>query len=68
MIDKLADKNYQAKIERAFILRVKAFDWNCPQHITPRYTMDEVSRMIEPLNEHIIKLEKEIELLKLGKQ
>jgi hypothetical protein len=29
---------YRAKIERIFVLRLDAFDWNCPQHITPRYT------------------------------
>ena len=55
---------YEAKIERAMILHIEAFDWNCPQHITPRYTMDEIRMMIAPLNEHISKLEAENSMLK----
>ncbi|GAC1352769.1 MAG: pyridoxamine 5'-phosphate oxidase family protein [Polyangiales bacterium] len=31
-----------ARIEQCFVLRVEGFDWNCPQHITPRFTDDEV--------------------------
>jgi predicted pyridoxine 5'-phosphate oxidase superfamily flavin-nucleotide-binding protein len=64
LIEKLRDDNYEAKIERAIILRVKAFDWNCPQHITPRYTIEEVQAIIQPLNEYVRKLETEIEKLK----
>ncbi|HEX8734829.1 MAG TPA: pyridoxamine 5'-phosphate oxidase family protein [Pyrinomonadaceae bacterium] len=66
LIEKLRDESYEAKIERAVILHVKAFDWNCPQHITPRYTMEEVKTMIQPLNEYVQKLEAEIEKLKAG--
>jgi hypothetical protein len=29
------------------VLHVKAFDWNCPQHITPRYTLEEFREMME---------------------
>lgn len=64
LIAKLKDDNYEAKIERAVILRVEAFDWNCPQHITPRYTLEEIKRLVQPMNDHIEKLEKEIEKLK----
>jgi predicted pyridoxine 5'-phosphate oxidase superfamily flavin-nucleotide-binding protein len=32
---------YRARIERVIVIRVEAFDWNCPQHITPRYTAEE---------------------------
>ena len=42
LIAKLKDENYEAKIERAIIFHVEAFDWNCPQHITPRYTLEEI--------------------------
>ena len=66
LIEKLRDESYEAKIERAVILHVKAFDWNCPQHITPRYTIEEVKAMIQPLNEYVQKLEAEIEKLKAG--
>ena len=54
----------ELSIERVFVVNVEAFDWNCPQHITPRFTMDEVRQMNLPLYEHIEKLEKEIEELK----
>jgi uncharacterized protein len=67
LIGKLADPRYDARIERAIILKVEAFDWNCPQHITPRYTIDEVRQMTRPLNEHIEKLEKEIAQLRSPK-
>lgn len=66
LIEKLASPGYKAKIERAMILHVEAFDWNCPQHITPRYTADEIKDMLAPLNEYIAKLENEISQLKKG--
>lgn len=68
LIEKLRDKSYEAKIERAFVLHVEAFDWNCPQHITPRYTAEQIRKMVEPLSEHIEKLEREIERLKAEKE
>ena len=43
--DKLNVNSTSAKIERVVLLNIKAFDWNCPQHITPRYTEDEISQM-----------------------
>ena len=64
LTEKLRDENYDAKIERVMLLHVKAFDWNCPQHITPRYTLEEVKAIVQPLNEYVQKLEKEIESLK----
>jgi len=34
--------DYEARIERLVILAIQAYDWNCPQHITPRYTEEEI--------------------------
>jgi predicted pyridoxine 5'-phosphate oxidase superfamily flavin-nucleotide-binding protein len=45
----LASPYYKGKIERAVLLRLKAFDWNCPQHITPRFTEAELARALEPV-------------------
>jgi predicted pyridoxine 5'-phosphate oxidase superfamily flavin-nucleotide-binding protein len=42
-------EGYKARVERAVIITVAAFDWNCPQHITPRYTEAEVNAAIAPL-------------------
>lgn len=33
---------YKAKVQRVIVVEVVAFDWNCSQHITPRWTEDEV--------------------------
>ena len=33
---------YRARIERLAVIEVEAFDWNCPQHITPRFTIEEI--------------------------
>ena len=33
--------DYKARIERVVFIEVSAFDWNCPQHITKRYTEQE---------------------------
>jgi len=50
---------YKAKIERIFRLRLDAFDWNCPQHITPRFTEHEVHAATAPLRERLAQLEQE---------
>ncbi len=39
--DKLVDQEYKAHVERLVIFRIKAYDWNCPQHIPKRYTVEE---------------------------
>ena len=46
---KLEVDDYRATVERAFIIKIEAFDWNCPQHITPRFTEPEIEQMIAPL-------------------
>lgn len=59
LIARLVNSDYKANIERAMILRLEAFDWNCPQHITPRFTDQEIQRLNQPLYERIAKLEAE---------
>jgi hypothetical protein len=36
-----------------------AFDWNCPQHITPRFTEAEISEAVQALRERLATLEAE---------
>ena len=43
LISQLETPNYRARIERAVIISVEGYDWNCPQHITPRFTEAEIS-------------------------
>ncbi len=64
LIAQLQDPGYEAKIERAMVLHVEAFDWNCPQHITQRFTLEEIRELNAPLYDHVAKLEAEIERLK----
>jgi uncharacterized protein len=52
--------NYKAALERVFVVDVAALDWNCPQHITPRFTAKDLA----PLAERIELLEKENAALK----
>jgi predicted pyridoxine 5'-phosphate oxidase superfamily flavin-nucleotide-binding protein len=51
------DEKHQARTERAFLVSVEAFDWNCPQFITPRYTRGEVDQHISELRSTIEELE-----------
>jgi hypothetical protein len=41
--------DYRAVVERGFVIRIEAFDWNCPQHITPRYTDTDIESIVDPL-------------------
>ena len=50
---------YRARPERIFRLRLESFDWNCPQHITPRFTEDAIAARLRPLEEHLALLETE---------
>ncbi len=47
LLARLEDRGYRAKVERAVVLSVEAVDWNCPQHITPRYTDAEFAQLLE---------------------
>lgn len=51
---------YRARIERVAVINVDAFDWNCPQHITPRYTEDEWRTAMQPLHDRIAALERKL--------
>jgi uncharacterized protein len=57
LIARLAAPGYPAKIERGFLIAVEAFDWNCSQHITQRFTADEVASAVAPLHARIRELE-----------
>lgn len=51
LIAALEDPSYRARIERAIVIRIEAIEWNCPQHITPRYTESEIEHLIAPVLE-----------------
>lgn len=56
----LADKDYRAKAERGLLIDVEAFDWNCPQHITQRFTLEDFAPETEALKARIAALEAEL--------
>jgi uncharacterized protein len=51
---------YRARVDRVALIDVAAFDWNCPQHITQRFTLDQVEAAARPLRERIAELEEEL--------
>ena len=56
---RLALPGYKARPERAFLLHLETFDWNCPQHITPRFTNAEIEVAVAPLRARLVALEAE---------
>lgn len=50
---------YDAVVERCVVVAVDAFDWNCPQHITPRYTIAELEPHLGPFRQQIAMLRAE---------
>jgi uncharacterized protein len=53
------DPTYKAKPERILLLRLEAFDYNCQQHITPRFREADVNKALHPLRERLAILEAE---------
>jgi len=59
LADAIAVPGYKAKIERAMLFHLETFDWNCPQHITPRFTEAEIAASLGPLHDRLSALENE---------
>jgi uncharacterized protein len=64
LIESLTVPGYKARVERALVVEVDAFDWNCPQHITQRLTVEEIAPALAPLHGRIEELEAEIAALR----
>jgi predicted pyridoxine 5'-phosphate oxidase superfamily flavin-nucleotide-binding protein len=56
LVERLADPDEAATIERAVVITVEAFDWNCPQHITQRFTEGELEAALAPVRAEILAL------------
>jgi len=63
-IEKVRVPSYKAAIERVYVLRVEAFDWNCQQHIVPRYTEEEIREALAPVENKMRELQQENERLR----
>jgi len=46
LADQLILPDYKAKVERLILFNVKAYDWNCPQHITQRFSIEEMTNLL----------------------
>lgn len=62
LVAQLAEPEVQHQVERFFFIDVVSFDWNCPQHITPRYTVEEIKEIVAPLRKRIAELEAQLNL------
>lgn len=60
LLDRLNLVDYKFKPERMMLLHVEAFDWNCPQHITERFTVKEVEEVLAPQRAYIKQLEMQL--------
>lgn len=58
-LDRLRDPGSKDIIDRAYVIQVEAFDWNCPQHITPRFTEDQIREALAPFERRMEELEQE---------
>jgi uncharacterized protein len=46
---RLSELGITGRLDALVTVEIVAVDWNCPKHITPRFTEDEVRRAMEPL-------------------
>lgn len=59
LIRALGHPDYDVVVERAVVVSVDAFDWNCPQHITPRYTLAELEPALADVRAQMAALQEE---------
>ncbi len=64
LVEGLKPSGYSAAAERAYLVDVVGFDWNCPQHITPRYNEAEIKAGVAPLLAEIEQLRAEVARLR----
>ena len=64
LYDVLNLEDHEFRPDRMMILHIEAFDWNCPQHITARYTYEDIEEVFTSQKATIANLEKEVSTLK----
>ena len=60
LMERLVDPGYAARPEQAIVFTLEAWDANCPQHITPRFTEAEVDAQLTHLHDRVRELEDEL--------
>ena len=61
LVAEFAEPEVRDQVERLFFIDVVSFDWNCNQHITPRYTVQDIKEIVSPLQQRIAELEAQLE-------
>ena len=56
LMQRLSDPNYRGHPERAIVIKLEAMDWNCPQHIPQRLTLEEFEEHMAPLRDELVEL------------
>ena len=60
LVTQIAAPETKRMVERIFFIDVVSFDWNCPQHITPRFTVSQIEEAVAPLKKRIAELEAQL--------
>jgi len=66
LFEQLDPSEYKHKAERMLLFSLKGYNWNCPQHITPRYTLGEIEAAFAERNVYVQSLEEEVGRLRNG--
>ena len=64
LLDRLAAPGTDGRVERIVLFHVHAYDWNCQQHITPRFTAEEFDVALGPLRGELARLRAENDVLR----
>ncbi|WP_326836876.1 pyridoxamine 5'-phosphate oxidase family protein [Amycolatopsis rhabdoformis] len=59
LLRKLHAEGDDGIVERGIVVTVEAYDWNCPQHITPRFSLAELEPQLERIRRELADLESE---------
>jgi len=68
LVASLMPEGYRAVPERAFLIDVIGWEWNCSQHITPRFTEAEIAAAIKPMAAELNQLRAEIAALRAERE
>jgi uncharacterized protein len=63
-LEKVGHRQYKAAVDSVYVIHVEALDWNCPQHIVPRFTAAQIREMLVPAEKRMQELEDENQKLR----
>ncbi|MFG2821807.1 pyridoxamine 5'-phosphate oxidase family protein [Kitasatospora sp. NPDC048365] len=66
LTERLGTPRTDGTVEQLVTVRVEAFAWNCPNHITPRFSHPELAEAMAPVHRRLARLEQENAALRAG--